>query len=225
MPGTGTFLRTPHPRLVRVACDGFASQPPPSQRWRHDRASAASPIRSDIPLLRGTSSEGGSVRGSPCDAPARLRSTSLRPPPAAASPGTGDPRRRPPEIHSLRSRHSRAAASAPASLPSLTVPLRVRLGRAPCRMRRIDPLGARPLPERPPGRRPHSAPPSCGCYAPYRGPLAQRGVPRSGLWSEVQFRRAEPAASGRKVASVAEGNPPRVSVLGSVAAITGLSRQ
>src|SRR3990172_4062523 len=62
--------------------------------------------------------------------------------------------------HSLRSRHSRAAASAPASLPSLAVPLRVRLGRAPCRMRRIDPLGARPLPERPPGRR---EPPAAPC--------------------------------------------------------------
>jgi len=41
--------------------------------------SAASPIRSGMPLLRGTSSEGGSVRGSACDAPARLRFTSLRP--------------------------------------------------------------------------------------------------------------------------------------------------
>ncbi len=38
----------------------------------------------------------------------------------------------------------------------------------------------------------------------WRGPGAMRGVPRSGLWSEVQFRRAEPAAIGRKVASVAE---------------------
>jgi hypothetical protein len=47
------------------------------------------------------------------------------------------------------------------------------------------------------------------------GPGAMRGVPRSGLWSEVQFRRAEPAASGRKVASVAEGNPPRARVPGS----------
>ena len=35
--------------------------------------SAASPIRSGIPLLRGTSSEGGSVRGSPCDVLARLK--------------------------------------------------------------------------------------------------------------------------------------------------------
>src|SRR3990172_12066033 len=56
--------------------------------------------------------------------------------------------RRPPEIHSLRSRHSRAAASAPASLPPLTVPRRVRLGRAHRRARRIDPLGARPLRQR-----------------------------------------------------------------------------
>ncbi len=47
-----------------------------------------------------------------------------------------------------RSRHSRLAAAAKASLPSLTVPLWVRLGWAPCRVRRIDPLGARPLPER-----------------------------------------------------------------------------
>ncbi|MGB3097565.1 MAG: hypothetical protein WBB46_12645 [Candidatus Deferrimicrobiaceae bacterium] len=29
-----------------------------------------------------------------------------------------------------------------------------------------------------------TAPPSCGCSALYRGPKAQRGVPRSGLWSE-----------------------------------------
>ncbi|KRT73732.1 MAG: hypothetical protein XU12_C0007G0056 [Deltaproteobacteria bacterium CSP1-8] len=61
--------------------------------------------------------------------------------------------RRPPEIHSLRSRHSRAAASAPASLPALTVPRRVRLGRAPRRTGRIDPLGARPLQERTSGCR------------------------------------------------------------------------
>ncbi|MGB3095700.1 MAG: hypothetical protein WBB46_03055, partial [Candidatus Deferrimicrobiaceae bacterium] len=31
---------------------------------------------------------------------------------------------------------------------------------------------------------PEATHPSCGCYAPYRGPQAQRGVPRSGLWSE-----------------------------------------
>src|SRR3990172_3285108 len=64
---------------------------------------------------------------------------------------------RSPGVHSLRSRHSRAAASAPASLPSLTVPQRVRFGRAPRRKRRIDPLGARPLRQRTPGGRPHSA--------------------------------------------------------------------
>ena len=58
--------------------------------------------------------------------------------------------RRPPEIHSIRSRHSKAAASSPASLPALTVPRRVRLGRPPRRTGRIDPLGARPLPERAP---------------------------------------------------------------------------
>ncbi len=69
---------------------------------------------------------------------------------------------RPPGTHSLRSRHSSAAASAPAALPALTVPQWVRLGQAPCRERRIDPLDARPLPERPPGRRPHSDLPSCG---------------------------------------------------------------
>jgi hypothetical protein len=38
-------------------------------------------------------SEGGSVRGSPCEEPARLRLTSLRPPPAAAAPCTWGPRR------------------------------------------------------------------------------------------------------------------------------------
>ena len=45
----------------------------------------------------------------------------------------------------VRSRHSRAAASAPTSLPSLTVPLWVRLGLAPRRMRRIDPLAVHGL--------------------------------------------------------------------------------
>jgi len=65
---------------------------------------------------------------------------------------------RPPGGHSLRSRHSRAAASVPASLPPLTVPQRVRLGRAPRRKRRIDPLGARPLRQRPPGGRPPAPP-------------------------------------------------------------------
>jgi hypothetical protein len=52
-----------------------------------------------------------------------------------------------------RSRHSRAAASAPTSLPPLTVPQRVRFGRAPRRTGRIDPLGARPLRQRTPGGR------------------------------------------------------------------------
>jgi hypothetical protein len=65
---------------------------------------------------------------------------------------------RPPGGHSLRSRHSRAAASVPASLPPLTVPQRVRLGRAPRRKRRIDPLGARPLRQRTPGGRPPAPP-------------------------------------------------------------------
>src|SRR4030066_8657 len=55
---------------------------------------------------------------------------------------------RPPGDHSLRSRHSRAAASPPTLLPSLTVPRWVRLGRAPRRTGRISPLGARPLQER-----------------------------------------------------------------------------
>src|SRR5512141_2534157 len=65
---------------------------------------------------------------------------------------------RPSGLHSLRSRHSRPAASAPASFPFLIVPPWVRLGRAPRRRRRIDPLGARPLRERNPGGRPHFAP-------------------------------------------------------------------
>jgi len=39
----------------------------------------------------------------------------------------------------------------------------VRLGRAPRRRRRIDPLGARPLRERNPGDRPHFAPCSSYC--------------------------------------------------------------
>ena len=58
--------------------------------------SAASPIRSGIPLLRGTSSEGDSVRGSPCDAPARLR-TGLQGP-IPSDPGIRGP------LHPLRLR-------------------------------------------------------------------------------------------------------------------------
>jgi len=81
---------------------------------------------------------------------------------------------RPPGIHSLRSRHSRDAASAPPSLPSLAVPQRVRLCRAPRRKRRIDPLGARPLRQRTPGGRPPTAP-SFGCSAGNRGPSGDAG--------------------------------------------------
>jgi len=91
----------------------------------------------------------------------------------------------------VRSRHSRAAASAPASLPSLTVPQRVRFGRAPRRKRRIDPLGARPLRQRTPGDRPHCAPSPSACCAisalAKRRPLAaipldatHRGHPQGG---------------------------------------------
>src|SRR3972149_5261346 len=69
---------------------------------------------------------------------------------------------RPPGGHSLRSRHSRAGASAPASSPSLAVPQRVRIGRAPRRKRRIDPLGARALRQRPPGDRLTAPPPRGG---------------------------------------------------------------
>jgi len=90
---------------------------------------------------------------------------------------------RPPGLHSLRSRHSRPAASAPASLPSLAVPPWVRLGRAPRRRRRIGPLGARPLRERNPGDRPHFAPRSS-----YRG-----GTPGSALRTGVG--RPPPAAT------------------------------
>jgi len=42
-----------------------------------------------------------------------------------------------------------------------------------------------------------------------------RGVPRSGLWSEVRVAASGTAASGRKVASVAEWNPPRARVHGT----------
>src|SRR4030067_726418 len=62
-----------------------------------------------------------------------------------------------------------------------------------------------------------------------------RGGRRGGLWSEWAGtllsripemnqecpRRAEPAASGRKVASVAEGTPPRARGTGRVAAVCG----
>ncbi|MGB3096516.1 MAG: hypothetical protein WBB46_07300, partial [Candidatus Deferrimicrobiaceae bacterium] len=66
------------------------------------------------------------------------------------------------------------------------------------------------------------------CYAPYRGPQAQRGVPRSGLWSEEWesprsgVRYASGTGSERaKVASVAERNPPRARVLPLEAASPG----
>src|SRR3990170_8207740 len=60
---TGTFLRTL----------------PPLGRAPRQRA----PLRGRRDRLRGLG--GGSVRGSPCDGPARLRLTSLRPPPSACS--------------------------------------------------------------------------------------------------------------------------------------------
>ncbi len=104
--------------------------------------SAASPIRSGIPLLRGTSSEGGSVRGSPCDVLARLRFTS-------------------------------------------------------------------------------ASTPSCVCYAGNRGPGAMRGVPRSGLWSESSDFASGTGSERAKVASVAEGNPPRARALPLEAASPG----
>src|SRR3989304_2933546 len=61
----------------------------------------------------------------------------------------------------------------PALPPPLAVPQGVRLGRAPRRKRRIDPLGARALRQRPPGDR-LTAPPSCGGSAgpPRRGDAA-----------------------------------------------------
>ena len=52
---------------------------------------AASPIRSGIPLLRGTSSEGGSVRGSPCVDPARLRFNLTAPPSCGCYAGNQGP--------------------------------------------------------------------------------------------------------------------------------------
>ena len=116
---------------------------------------------------------------------------------------------RPPGGHSLRSRHSRAAASAPASLSSLTVPQRVRLGRAPRRKRRIDPLGARPLRQRTPGGRPHCAPPPAAAAPATGDPRRCGGVDEAACGARRKSRRAEPAASGRKVASVAEGTPSR----------------
>jgi|GEM_PF-1727079 len=132
---------------------------------------------------------------------------------------------RPPGTHSLRSRHSRAAASTPASLPSLTVP------RGYASVGRLAGSGASPLSVHGLFRNgPLDAGltplPSCGCSALYRGPKAQRGVPRSGLWSEEWesprsgVRYASGTGSERaKVASVAERNPPRAlgpSVAGSL---------
>jgi hypothetical protein len=112
--------------------------------------------------------------------------------------------RRHPEIHSFRSRHSRVAASPPASLPALTVPRRVRLGRAPRRTGRIAPLGARPLPERTSGGRgallsnardlrPLAAVPldaiSASLHRPLRGTPRIAPGPRSRKYSQ---RRSKP---------------------------------
>ncbi len=132
---------------------------------------------------------------------------------------------RPPGTHSLRSRHSGAAASTPASLPSLTVP------RGYASVGRLAGSGASPLSvhglfRNGPLDTGLTPLPSCGCSALYRGPKAQRGVPRSGLWSEEWesprsgVRYASGTGSERaKVASVAERNPPRAfgpSVAGSL---------
>src|SRR3989304_6593913 len=120
-------------------------------------------------------------------------------------PGAGALPRRPPEIHSLRPRHSRAAASAPASLPALTVPRRVRLGRAPRRARRIDPLGARPLQERISGGR--GVP---KCYATWR-PLAAGSARR-----DFFLRGDTPFSFADKIRSVpaAPRKPPQRPVRG-----------
>jgi hypothetical protein len=127
---------------------------------RDDRAATGAKVRS------------GGFRRAACGARQK------RPREAGAIPasGTGS-ERRPPGGHSLRCRHSRAAASAPPSLPSLAVPLRVRLGRAPRRKRRIGSLGARPLRERTPeGRQVASE--------------AERGHPRApGPGSPARMRR------------------------------------
>ncbi len=50
-------------------------------------------------------------------------------------------------------------------------------------------------------------------FACGRGPGAQRGVPRSGLWSEEELASSGMAVSGRKIANVAEWNPSRARVL------------
>jgi len=127
---------------------------------------------------------------------------------------------RPPGTHSLRSRHSRAAASAPASLPSLTVP------RGYASVGRLAGSGASTLSvhglfRNGPLDAGLTAAPSCGCYAGNQGPGAMRGVPRSGLWSEEWesprsgVRDASGTGSERaEVASVAEGKPPRAMVPG-----------
>jgi hypothetical protein len=162
-------------------------------------------------------SEGDSVRGSPCGGPARLRFTSLRPPPAAAPPdppATCAPngRRYASGGTSLAIRHGFPASSserAPRSLPrpsatrhrppSSPLPgmrgLR-RFRACGCSLREA-PLRMRlPCGRHAPGRvQPYSR--TRGQVPCLRG-MTQRGVPRSGLWSEVRLAASGTAASGRR---------------------------
>jgi len=112
-------------------------------------------VHLELPLRLRRLGGRGSVRGSPCGEPARLR-TGLQGS-IPSDPGIRGP------LHPPRHR----------SPPHRTQ--WVRLGRAPCRRRRIDPLGARPLRERNPGDRPHCAPRS-SCSGGTPGSVVRPGV-------------------------------------------------
>ena len=184
------FYRRNHPR-VSAPCRSLGRRRPvtASKRGAHRRvdfaghASGKTKPGSCTPghgAPKGLRSLGGGLRSwlAVRDIPARLRLTSLRPPPAAAAPLTVDPRRsggfheaayggrrkfRRAEWQRADAGRERSGVESPASLRSI--------------------------------RRTH---PSCGCCALYVGPKAQRWVPRSGLWSEVKIAASGMAASGRR---------------------------
>jgi hypothetical protein len=122
------------------------------------------------------------------------------------------------EIHSFRSRHSRGAAPAPASLPPLTVPQQVRFGRAPCRKRRIDPLGARPLRQRIPGGRSDGVRVHCTPSHEWSPPPRLRSETRE---PGSLHRRQSPSGKSRYSRGTGVGFPPLLPVDGSSGRIGG----
>jgi hypothetical protein len=159
-----------------------------------------------VPGARGSrsaASEGGSVRGSPCGEPARLRPASRGPLPKRPCTERVDapcPARRPTEAYlprygeggqrSLRCCSGPRMPGSPGNGPleaGLTAPPLLRLA-APAT----------------------GDPRRCVGVDEAAGTLLILSANEKGVYSRgKKSRRAEPAASGCKVASVAEGTPPR----------------